>query len=327
MFTSKVKNLIKSNILLFCILIGIALPVYTEVVDELIAVVNGEVITLSMIQDAINAFWNDNQPKSESESLEKLIDHTLSLQEARRLGLEIIVSKEDLSREIAILKARFLYQNEFDEALKRRGITQADLEEYLVEEIMVNEMVNRKFRNFVEVSDLDASEYYQEHKEELLIQEAFYFDQIFFPFELDIDENMKDTLKDNAQRIFEDIKKGADISKYIGKNEGEGYVVMRIGYIPISEVPVPVVASAISQLEVSESRFIETPAGYFIIRLNDRRSARQATFEEAKEEIKRIITHQKTETELKAWLKKQRETADIRIKTVITDHSNQRSVL
>lgn len=285
------------------------------------ALVNGEAITLSMVQDSINAFWDDasNRPKSKSEALEKLIDHTLELQEARRLGLEVIVSKEDLAREIAKLNARFLSQKEFDEALKRRGIIQEVLEEYLVEEIMVNEMVDRKFRNFVEVSDLDASEYFQQYKGEFMIQETIYFDQIFFPYNPGSDETARNSLKSHAQSIFEEIKNGADFSKYTSNNEKKPYVAQNSGYITISEVPIPVVASIVSQLGIGESKFIETPAGYFIIRLNDRRPPRQASFDEAKGEIKKRIIEQKTQAELEVWLKKQRETADIRIKTAISD--------
>jgi peptidyl-prolyl cis-trans isomerase SurA len=313
------RNLLLSIIVrsfaLFIILgfIGVSVA-QPEIVDGIVAVVNGDVITLSMLEDAINAFWDDpnTHPKSKQEALENLVDHTLKLQEAIKLGVS--VSEENLALEVAKQVTRFSSQKDFTEALKRRGITQKDLEENLMDEIMIREMVNRKFRIFVEVSDIDASEYYQQHKEELIIPETVYFNQLFFQLNTTDDEEAK-TVKIQAETAFEDIKKGADFSKYIQGNNEKNYIAMDVGYTSVDEISVPVVASSISQLGIGESRFIETPAGYFIIRLNDRRPVRQGSFDEAKDEIKNRIAQQKTEVELDAWLKKQRETADVRIKS------------
>ncbi|MBM3211868.1 hypothetical protein FJZ33_06605, partial [Candidatus Poribacteria bacterium] len=284
--------------------------IHAEIVDGIAAVVNSDVITMSMLEDNINSFWTDtyNRPKSKAESLEKLIDHILMLQEARRLGIS--VSEENLALEVAKLVALFPSQKEFDEALKRRGITQKDLEENLIEQIMIRGMINRKFQIFVEVSDLDASEYYENHKDELIIQESIHLKQIFFHLDPTSDEEINVSIKKQAEDLFEDIQSGGDFSKYVGDSE-QKYISVDFGYVDINEINIPVVASTASQLKIGESKFIETPAGYFIIKLYDRRPARQPSFDEVKGEIKARITQQKTEAELKDWLLKQRETADI----------------
>ncbi|RKY04560.1 hypothetical protein DRP77_03520 [Candidatus Poribacteria bacterium] len=58
---------------------------------------------------------------------------------------------------------------------------------------------------------------------------------------------------------------------------------------------------------------VETPAGYVIVKLIDRKPRRLKSFDEVKEEIKSIILSERVRRELTNWLRKQRKEADIRI--------------
>lgn len=311
------RRLVIAVILLSSAIFGVIAPGYPEMVDRLVAVVNGEPITLGMVEDEINVVWSDTQknPESRREALESLIDHKLKLQEARRLG--IMVSEESLSNEVANLAARFASPEEFAKALRQRGITQVDLEEALLKKVMIREMVNRKFLLFVDVTDLDASEYFEQHRDELIIPELVHLDQIFFQLDPNGDEEAKKAVKARAEAALSELKDGVDFSKYT--SEKADYIALNYSYLPVDELPVPVVSAAVSQLNAGSSELIETPAGYFVIRLNDRRPARQARFDEIKDKIKERLIQQKTEADLKAWLEKQRATADIRIKVSFQD--------
>ncbi len=70
---------------IFLTLFGLTAPCQSEIVDSVVAVVNGEPITLSMVEDAMNAIWTEPQdtPGSQQAALQKLIDHKLKLQEAK----------------------------------------------------------------------------------------------------------------------------------------------------------------------------------------------------------------------------------------------------
>lgn len=284
-------------------------------VDCVVAAVNGEVITLSMVEDAMNAIWIDPQevPKSRRDALQKLIDHKLKLQEARRLGVDIIVSEESLSRESAKVLSRFASPKELSEALRRRGITQEDLEENLREQIVVQEMVTREFRSFAEVTDAEASEYFELHREEFMVPEAVHLSQIFFQFAPNADKAAKDAVRKRAEGVLKELKSGVDFSTYAVTTGSDARAT--IDYVAVDQL-IPAVAAAVSRLEVGEiSDPIETATGYFIIKLNDRRPTRQATFDEVKEEIKEHhLLQQKTDDALQAWLERQRELADIRVK-------------
>ncbi len=179
-----------SVIILFIAALWIAAPGYAEIVDRVVAVVNGEVITLSMMEDAMSAIWTDTKelPESRQDALRRLIDRKLTLQEARRMGAEVVVSEEGVSQEVAETAARFASPEEFSRALKQRGITQKYLEKILMEEIMIEETVNRKFRLFVDVTDLEASEFFEQNKKKFVVLESVHLSQILFQLPPDADE-------------------------------------------------------------------------------------------------------------------------------------------
>jgi len=274
-------------ILVFCVVLGIAAPGQSEIVDRVAAVVNGEVITLSMVEDAMNAIWTDPErvPRSQRDALQKLIDHKLKLQEARRMG--VIVSEESLSRELADTASRFDSPKELSEMLKQHDITQEDLEENLREQIMVREMVNRKFRLFAEVTEGEAAAFFEQHKEKFLMPEAAPSNRIFFRLTPKADEVAKSAVKKKAEAALKKLKNAADT--YASKEGVVDYVLT------------------------------ETPIGYFIIKPSGQSQVRQAIFDEVKEEIKASLLQQKTDDELDIWLKRQRELADIRVKMEFKD--------
>ena len=117
-----------SAILALSVALGLCNSSRAETVDSILAVVNGEIITLSMVEDAMNAIWTDPQdiPQSRQEALQKLIDHKLMLQEARKRVA--VVSAENLANAVVGVVSRFASPEDLSRALRQRGITQEDLE-------------------------------------------------------------------------------------------------------------------------------------------------------------------------------------------------------
>ena len=289
-----------------------AVPGHSEIVDYIVAVVNGEAITFSAVEDSMNTIWGDQEraPKTRKDALENLVDRKLELQEARRLG--VIVSEERLSHEAAKVASYFASPEKFSEALQRRGIAQRDVEETLIEEVMIQEMVHRKFRLFAEVTDLETSDFFEKHREEFMMPESVHLGQAFFQFAPDADKTAKETARGKAEELLETLKDGADFAEYVTE---DGVA----DYIPVDQM-IPVVAAAAAALEVGEiSDIIETPIGYFVVKMNDRRPTRQAALHEVGEEIRARLIKQKTDVERKDWLVRQRELADIRVNVEIKD--------
>lgn len=274
---------------------------YAEIIDHIVAVVNKEPITLSMIHDIMEAIWIEpsQRPKNFDEALQYLIDHKLKLQEARRRG--IFVSEDELSKKIAIIASQFPSPKEFDSALEKK-ITREDLQAYVIEDIMVQKMVDRTFGLFIKNSDIegDAIIFFEQNREKFVEPEKLLLGRIFFEF--GADEESKENAKKMAESVLKELKDDSNLSNF---NEN-------IDYVRTDQLS-PIEVSAVSQLQIGgSSPILELSNGYVIIRLKDRIPSRQMTFNEKKDEIESLLRQQKIDEELKIWLKKQREIADIR---------------
>lgn len=278
----------------------------SEIVDYLVAVVNNEPITMSMVEDAMNAFWVEpnSLPKTTKDALDQLIDRKLELQEANKRG--IFVTEEELSDEIARLASPS--KEALLDALKKRGMTLEDLQASLTDDIKIRKMVERKFGQFIRESDLEgeATYYFEQNKPNYVIPESVQIDQAFFKIDPDSDEATKEDVKKKAAEALSEIKSNNSFSKYTNDE--------RLSYINVDQLSPPELAEAISEMSIEEIRgLIETPVGYYIVRLNDRRASRQAIFSEVKTQIEAQLRQQKIKAELEAELQKQRETAEIKI--------------
>ncbi len=280
----------------------------SELVDYLVAVVNNEPITKSMLEDAMNAFWidPDERPKSLEEALNYAIDYKIKLQEARKLG--IFVREEELNLEMARIVSTFSSKDELINTLKRQGMNIDDLQTKLTEEIMIKKMIERRFGQFIREFELEgeATTYFEKNKSKFIIPESIQMDQIFFKLEPNFDEFTKQKTKNQAEETLENLKKDSDFSKYPNS--------IRTGYISLDQIGHIKLTEAIANMNVGDiSDLIEIPEGYYIIKLNDRRPSRQATFIEVKDQIQAQIRRQKIKADLEAELKKKREIAEIKI--------------
>jgi len=280
----------------------------SELIDYLVAVVNNEPITMSMLEDAMNAFWinPDERPKSPEQALDYVIDHKIKLQEARKLG--IFVNEEELKIEMARINSNFSSNDELTKTLKKRGMSLDDLQTKLSEEIMIRKMVERRFGQFIRESELEgeATAFFEQNKAKFIIPESIQMDQLFFKLEPNSDQSLKQKIKNNAEETLEMLKKDSDFLKYPNS--------LRTGYISIDQIKPIELAGIVANMNVGDiSGIIETSEGYYIIKLNDRRASRQATFNEVKDQIQAQIRKQKIKADLEAEIKKKREIAEIKI--------------
>ncbi|MGB9596550.1 MAG: peptidylprolyl isomerase [Candidatus Poribacteria bacterium] len=289
-----------------------------ELVDYLVAVVNNEPITMSMLEDAMNAFWinPDERPKSLKEALDYTIDYKIKLQEARKLG--IFVREEELNDEMAKITSSFSSKDNLIKALRKRGMSLDDLQAKLTEEIMIRKMIERRFGQFIREFELEgeATAYFERNKSKFIIPESIQMDQIFFKIEPNSDESAKQKLINQAEETLEKLKKDSDFLKYPN--------TIRTGYITLDQISPVELAGAVANMNVGDiSNIIETAEGYYIIKLNDRRLSRQATFIEVKDQIQAQIRKQKIQADLEAELKKKREIAEIKIVHQIKNNGEQ----
>lgn len=129
-------------------------------IDRVLAVVNGEPITLSEILEAIALAPGVSPPATVSETLERLIDALLMEHEARRY-LQEPPSEEESEATLRALMDRFATPEDYRATLRRLGVAEDYLRKRIRRELIVDRYVDRRFRPLVQVAQREVEDYYR----------------------------------------------------------------------------------------------------------------------------------------------------------------------
>ena len=146
------------------------------IIDRMAVIVGKGVVKDSDIERDIRvtSFLNNTQPDFSTESRKaaagRLIDQEL-MREQIRTGEYPVAAESDVDRALAeIRKERFANDMQYQQALKKYGVTEAELKDRLSWQLTVMHFIDARFRPAVVVSDQDVQRYYDTHRAELMKQ-------------------------------------------------------------------------------------------------------------------------------------------------------------
>ena len=159
-------------VLLFFTVMGMAHG--AQVVDRIVAVVNGEIITYHEVLERSRLIAGESSGQTSVDEvmprvLESMIDDLIIRQEAARLKIE--VSDSEVENEIRQFKARRrLNDEEFARNLRLQGMTPEQFKEQSRQDIVKNRMIGYMVRRKVVVTQEEIDAYLQAHQAELGVE-------------------------------------------------------------------------------------------------------------------------------------------------------------
>jgi peptidyl-prolyl cis-trans isomerase SurA len=147
------------------LLLAIALPAQSGIVDRVAAVVDRQVITVSEVnQMAELHFFPRNAGESEDDYrhriLEALIAQALRFRDVERFGAEDI-PKDSIEARVTEIAKRFPTPADLDTALKRVELTPDELRALVKRQLQVEAYVQERFAPLVFVSNDEIDAYYR----------------------------------------------------------------------------------------------------------------------------------------------------------------------
>ncbi len=136
------------------------------VIDRLLAVVNGKVITAADVQMArdLNRLDSIGQPYQEltqPQELDRLIDMELLRQELESFPTPP-PDQASVDKRVLEIRQRLANQGGLESVLRRLGIEEQDLEAYIRMQLSIMRFVEARFRPFAGVSTEEIQAYYQQ---------------------------------------------------------------------------------------------------------------------------------------------------------------------
>ncbi len=259
--------------------------------STVMATVNAQEITEKELTDMTNAYMQQTQKQEVSDEerkmlLENLIENKLLQEEAVARNLE--VTDEILDQQLQQFYSQYGGEEQLKKMLEMQDMKIEDIIENIKIDLLGQLTAKDEVDQKLDVSDAVLTAFYEENKESIVTQSQFRASHILFKNE---DEGFKET----AEKVLAEIKEGGDFAKLAeeysacpSKASGGDLNFFGKGQM------VPEFENAVTSMATDDvSDLVETQFGIHIIKKTGETEGKQLSFDEAKSQIKDVISREK----------------------------------
>lgn len=303
-----------------------------QVVDEVIAQVNDDVITLSMLKresreriDALKQSGMSEQEaaaevaKRQPELIATLVNEALLLQKGKELELANEVEAEVNRRMLEVAKEQGIPTIEkLEAAMRESGVdptaTRQTMRTEIMKQAVIQQEVDRKI--FFSFTTDELKKYFQEHQDKFRKPETVTLSEIF----LSLAGKNEADVKARATELVTQLRSGADFGAVAAANSERENKGVRVapenkGKVGVFELPNlrEEIAGAVKNVKVGGiSDPLRTPDGYQVLRVDDRTAPSSvSTFVE--NQVREAITIERSAKAREDYLQTVRDDSYIKI--------------
>jgi peptidyl-prolyl cis-trans isomerase C len=213
----------------------------------------------------------------------------------------IIVTDEEVVGHLEKAAAQQnLSLSDIKEMMEARGQSFDEAKQRIKKGMAYQKLMDTQWAGKINVTEDDAKKYYSENKTKFETPEQVRASHILIKPDTNdpnADPNQaKATAKAKAEDLLKQIKDGADFAELAKTNSGDTYSAVQggdLGFFGKSQM-VPAFERAAFALKAGQvSDVVETQFGYHIIKLTDHKDANTIPFEQAKDDIVKLLTQTK----------------------------------
>ncbi|HQA48733.1 MAG TPA: peptidylprolyl isomerase [Bacillota bacterium] len=262
---------------------------------DAVAKVNGEAITKDQLYDAM-------VKQGGQQALDMLIMEKIVEMEAKKQGVQ--VTDEDVDKEIDKMAEQYGDRETFEQIIGMYGYNMDGIKKDISMSLKIEELL----RPSISITEEEMREYFEENKETFAVEEQVKASHILTETE-EAAAEVKEKL--DAGEDFAELAKQYSIDEANKNYGGDLGIVKRGEMVPEFE------EAAFSMEAGSISQPVKTQFGYHIIKVDDKKEAREADFEQSKEQIEEILFEGKVQLEFHSWY--QGKLSEYEIKNFLTE--------
>ena len=290
---------------IYCLIFS-AHPLFGE--DKIAAIVNNEVITQKDLNDFLNfmsmQFSRQYKGKElenkigsvKSDLINRLIEDRLMLQEAKKEKLGLDESR--IKAKIAEIKKNYSTDAAFQQDLMKQGLTQADVENRIREQLLMYQIVEQKVRLRISVKPDEVTNFYEKNKNEFSSGEEREIDAFAL-------EN-----EDLAQSFAYNLKSGKTSDSLASRYP---FTVNRFSASSGEDLRKEI-EEAVFKLGINEvSDVVKVDDKYYVFRLVNIIPPKMRSLAEVQNKIQSFIFEKKMQEELAKWIDELKNKSYIKI--------------
>jgi peptidyl-prolyl cis-trans isomerase SurA len=307
------------------------------VVEEIIARINNQIITLSeyqrseeqmrqeaLQQDAVNA--EKLIASREKDVLRDLVDQQLLLDKAKDMGItadtELIKKLDDMRKDMKLDS-----MEELEKAAEGQGVSFEDFKQNMRNQLITQQLISKEVSSRLIISKDEEQKFYDEHKSEMAQPENIKLSEILVSTEKkDPKDNTDDAQRlqaaeAKARDLLEQIHKGASFEAMAKKNSdlqtaGPGG---DLGYFKRGTLAKELEEKTFAMKPGEVSDAIRTRQGFVILKVTEHHDAGIPPLSEIESRVQDAVYMRKLQPALREFLEKLRENAFIYIKPGYVD--------
>ena len=345
----------KFSLIPAALLIFAAVAHADNIVDEIVARVNDQIITRaeferakqSRLQELKQQFPNDWQTRwtsMEKDVLREMVDEQLLLEKGKELGItgetETVKQLNRMRQEMGLASMQDL-----EEEARKQGISFEDYKESIRTRVVTQQVIGQEVGGKLHITNEEVQEFYNQHRKDLEGPEEITLREILVSTQPKPDKSEQDKgaqkeaadkpqdkpaqedpakvaqAEATAKLIYQQLKNGAKFDE-LAKKVSDGSTAAQGGPLGTFKKGELVKEFEEKTLALKPGEFTEpirTKQGYLILKVDAHRSAGVPPLKEVEDNIKQAIYSQKLEPAARAYLNKLREQAYIEVKPGYAD--------
>ena len=322
------------------VLIAAAVPLAyaadVRIVEEIVAKVNGDIITRGEIEHTRQALEQEFRQQGltgaqlaeavreqEKNALRDQIDQLLLVQRGKDMNINV---DPEITRRIAQIQSqsKITDPDKFHAYIQEQtGMSFEDFRDQLKKQLLTQRVIGDEISSRIAIPEADLKKYYDEHAGEFTREEQVFLSQILISTEGKTSEQVAAAQKKGADLVAR-ARKGEKFSDLARDNSDDTVTARDGGQLPpykrSDHLLVKEIEDTVFQMKkggVTDP--IKTPVGLLILKVDERFEAGQASFEEVKNEINEKLAGPKMEPKVREYLTRLREDAFLEIKDGFVD--------
>jgi peptidyl-prolyl cis-trans isomerase C len=276
-------------------------------IPPVVARVNGEAIKKWEFDDAvrrIEARAGSPVPTEKRDEvlrgvLDQLVAYHLIAQESR--SRKMGPTDADVDARIAQIKGSFPSEDAFQKGIQAQGLTVDEFRAQARLSLEVAKFLETEVASKVAATDGEVDAFYKQNLDRFKQGESVRARHILIGVPQTAPADARSKARQTAQSVIGQLKRGAafeEVARKMSSDTGSAQNGGDLGFFPKGQMT-PAFEQAAFALKVGQtSGIVETPFGFHIIRVIERRDPRTAPFEEVSGQIKEFLTQGQREKKL-----------------------------
>lgn len=229
----------------------------------------------------------DNDDKIKQEVISYMIDNEVVYQQAQKDKIK--VTDDEVNQKYSQIEKMLDTNQEYKKLLDDAGVDEDYLKETIKKDLAVQKY-RENFEQDLKVTDKEVEKYYKEHKDEFKEESVEAYHILVSTLDDNnkpVDDSKKEELKSKAESLLKEIKNGGDFEKIAKENSDDkssgkkgGY----LGYFTKDSKNAQFTKEAFKLEKGQVSDVFETPFGYEIVKVTNKKTE-QKSLEDSREEI------------------------------------------